>query len=313
MLLIALVAAARPQACTLENAQPATVREIAAAPDRWFGRCVRLEGLTTGQTFYQDVEAGYRRDASDKEDRPNDGWLGLYPREGRVDRRRPRRASVAGIVQDCGRNYEAAEAGAGPEVLIMSVGYCHYNGGLILGEATIRHGARVSLPRLTGDKARLAVGDLLTVNETGAPPAEPLGLLRRFVAAVRAGDSVGAAALAGSYNVNVRNGPQGQMRWRRFLTAEGPFAFLRKDRREPIFFRARQSREDAEYDASPDWFACFCRTRDCKGLWPISVKDAVADYDPAYACIRLYRAPAEGEPWTIGIETRKTWSFADRA
>ena len=160
MLLAALLAAATPEACTLRNAQPATVREIAAAPDKWFDRCVRLEGFTMGRIFYQDAAGTYRYRASDEEDRPNDGWIGLYVRQGRANRRRALRASVAGIVSSCARDYAKAKARAGPDELVMPIGYCHYDGGLVLGEAVLRHGAKVSLRRLTGSKARLAVGDL---------------------------------------------------------------------------------------------------------------------------------------------------------
>ncbi|MET1110349.1 MAG: hypothetical protein ABWX67_02360 [Allosphingosinicella sp.] len=310
MLLAALLAAAAPQTCTLEEAQPATVREMAAAPDKWFDRCVRLEGFTTGNTFYQDIAATYRYGASDEEDRPNDGWLGLYFREDGGEPRRPTRVSVAGRVHDCARDYEAAAAQSNPGELIMSVGYCHYRGGLVLLDVVVRYGKAAAMPRATGEKARLAFGDLMTSTEAGAPPSEALRPLRRFVAAVRTGDAAAAAGLADGYNRTIRKDPNSLALWRSFLTTDGPFAFLRTaPGLEPAFFRNRQSREDVENGSTPDWFACFCATADCAAVWPISVKDAAADADQAYACVRLYRDFTGHKPWAIGIDTRKHRGF----
>jgi hypothetical protein len=192
----------------------------------------------------------------------------------------------------------------------MLVGYCHYRGGLVLMDSTVRHGPPVSFPRLTGDEARRAYGDLLTVDEASAPPAEPVHLLRRFLAAMQAGDEAAAGALAGSYNRIILEGPVGIARWRAFLGSRGPFAFLHWTKApEPVFFRAKQSREE-EKQHTADWFACFCKTRDCAGIWPIAAKDAAADADSDYACVRLFRAQTEGKSWEIGIDTLRARSFA---
>lgn len=313
MLLAVLMATANPQVCTLKNAEPTTVREITAAPRKWLGRCVGLKGYSTGNTFYQDIAGSYRHDAADKEDRPNDGWLGLDFHEKRAYRRRPLRARVAGRVHDCRADSAAAEATLGPNEIVFMTGYCHYHGGLLLRDATIVHGEPTVPPRQVGERARVEFGDLLTVEEAGPPPEEPVGLVRRFVAAVRAEDGASAAALAGSYNRNIREGPAGAGRWRLFLTSGGPFAFLRTGlERKPTYFRARMSRHDALNGSAPHWFACFCTTADCGGKWPISVKDAAADADPAYACVRLYRDSVRAEAWAIDVDTRKHWSFAER-
>lgn len=313
MLLAALLAAATPPACTLESAQPTTVREVATAPDTWVGRCVRLEGFTTGSTFYQDVGGTYRFKASDKEDRPNDGWLGLYFLQKGAYRRKPLEASVAGVVDTCSRQWDELQAQAGPNDLVMLTGYCHYHLGLILLDVTVRHGTSISVPRLTGEASRRRFGDLLTVEEAGSPPAEPLGLLRRFVAAVRAGDAIAAASLADGYNDNILKDPKSRALWGKFLVSDGPFAFLRKaPGREPVFLRERQSRKDDGRGTQPDWFACFCTTPDCAKSWPIAAKDAAAEADPAYACVRLYRDFTEGKPWQVGIDLAKTRRFNDR-
>lgn len=314
-MLTALLAAslsAAPPACTLRSAEPATVRELAAAPEKWLGRCVRLEGFTTGYTFYQDVAGTYRYDASDRDRRPNDGWLGLYFRQGRDHRRGMRRATVAGIVHDCERDYESAAATAGPNEIIMPVGYCHYRGGLILLDATVRHGDLFAPFRATGERARLDYGDLRTVDEAGSPPEPVVRLVRLFAAAVRSGDSGRAAALAQSYNRNVGEDPASRARWHDFLIGGGPFAFLRKSRREEaVWFHTRLSLYDVKYREPGTWFACFCATSDCERSWPISARDAAADADPAYSCVRVYRQPGE-TTWQLGIDTRKDWGFAAR-
>src|SRR5687768_16721562 len=106
---LALAAVPAPQPCTFETAIPADVREIARNPEKWFDRCVRLDGFVASPYFYEDVAGFYRSDAADARDRPNEGWLGLYF-PGRGNWGQPlRRASVAGVVGDCQRSYEAAE------------------------------------------------------------------------------------------------------------------------------------------------------------------------------------------------------------
>src|SRR4051812_10496285 len=305
----ASLAAAAPPPCTLAAAEPTTIREIAREPKRWLGRCVRLEGFTSGYTFYEDAAGLYRSVASDSADRPNDGWLGLYFSDSSDFKKGSRHASVAGYVDDCERSYDEGVAQADPGEIVMMVGYCHYRGGLVLKNVTARHGKPLTLTRLTGEKARLAAGDLLTEEEAGLPPATPLRLLSRFVTAVRADDSEAADAVADSYNENVGENAGRLAKWRSFLT-RGPFAFLRKTPRKPVLFRTRQSQDAVKYHYQADWFACFCRATDCGATWPISAMDALADRDEAYTCVRLYRDTTADKPWKIGIETIKDWGFA---
>ncbi|HEX8126309.1 MAG TPA: hypothetical protein VF548_12065 [Allosphingosinicella sp.] len=78
MLLAAALLGVASVPCELGTAERTTAREMAAAPDEWIGRCVQIEGFTSGYTFYQDVGGVYRYGASDARDRPNDGWLGHY-------------------------------------------------------------------------------------------------------------------------------------------------------------------------------------------------------------------------------------------
>src|SRR5687768_9509440 len=125
LLLTALVLAVSPasKSCTFENATRAEVREIAGAPDKWFDRCVRLDGYVTSNVFYEDVAGYYRRQASDKRDRPNDGWLGLYFRTDDDWQKLLRRAEVVGIVETCERGYANAEATREPNEIIFVTGY----------------------------------------------------------------------------------------------------------------------------------------------------------------------------------------------
>jgi hypothetical protein len=127
---LALAAAPSPQPCTFETATPTDVREMARNPERWFDRCVRLDGFVAANVFYEDVAGAYRRLASDGSDRPNDGWLGLYFSNNRDWQKPLRRASVVGTVHSCERIYDRAEANLGPNQIVFVTGYCHYAGGL---------------------------------------------------------------------------------------------------------------------------------------------------------------------------------------
>jgi hypothetical protein len=306
MLVAALLvaAAAAAPACDAERATPVTVSQMARAPERWLGRCVRVSGIVSGNIFYDDVEGVYRAEATDADTRANEGWLGLYASPPEPERRGPFRASVAGIVHDCTLDYEKAVADSNPDDLIMPTGYCHYRGGLVLVDARVRYDRPIRLSRQSSDAARRRFGDLLTVREAGPVPEPAKRLVDQFVAAFEAQDRAGLAALVSAYDGQEPAGP-GLDRWQSFLAGDtGPFRSLRAHRRiaEPVFFRERLSAAD-EIDppVDPHWFACFCTASGCADRWPISSVDTQAELSRPYLCLRAYRDTTAERSWSLGV------------
>ncbi|HEX8644565.1 MAG TPA: hypothetical protein VF702_11705 [Allosphingosinicella sp.] len=278
--------------CTFDTAVPADVRQMAEEPARWLDRCVRIEGYVSYNRFYADVAGYYSYVASDYADRRNDGWLGLYPWRRYGFRGPMRRGSVVGIVHDCETDQERAEAET-PGGFIMMTGFCHYRYGLVLRPAIFRPGAPADFVRQVGDEARLRFGDLQTESEVGPAPPEVRGLAARFVAAVAARDEQALNQLVSFSNEVGRPLDRRRLAARRaFLIGDGgsPLSVLRPGSTslQSAFFRTRRPQDAASESPSYGWHACYCRTADCTGLWPISDADATADPTRPYLCIQMY-------------------------
>jgi hypothetical protein len=276
---------------------------MARDPEKWFDRCVWLNGYVAGHSFYQDVAGYYRDDAADARDRPNEGWLGLYFR-GRGNWGRPlRRAAVTGVVGDCQRSYQAAKAAAtGANTLIMMLGYCHYNSGLTLKRTEVRFGGRFRFTRQVGEKARAAFGDLMPASADNPVPAEVEATVAAWRGAFRTGDLAALEHLVRLYDFTEeeftkRFGPLGPY----LVGTVGPFRPLRAGAPEPLFLTERIDRQRAEYDQG-DWFACFCKSGDCSRSWPIAAEDAKALKGRPYACLRIFDPNDGSEGLRLGFE-----------
>lgn len=300
-----LLAAAQPQhretACTARTAIPADVRQMAQEPERWLGRCVRVDGYVDYNRFYSDVVGFYRYFAADYEDTRNLGWLGLYPARRYGIQGPMRRGSVIGVVHDCETDHARAQARS-PDSIVMMTGFCHYRYGLVLRRVSFRPEARADFERQTGDEQRRSFGDLETIAETGPLPAEVGVLFDRFVAAVRAGDEETLRALAILRDGDEQDERRRAVSERTFLLGEdgSSLASLRVAPVPPpaTFFRQRSHRR-SQYPGS--WHACFCRIRDCTSLWPISAQDASADPVRPYVCVQAFGYDYRRPPDRISI------------
>jgi hypothetical protein len=307
LLAAALQAAPAPApACDARGAVAADVREMARNPDAWLGRCVRIEGYVLGRTFFSDVNGFYAAKANNRQDRRNDGWLGLYfdgwhePAWSRL-----RRATATGILRDCGRDHARAAAEAGPDAIVMSTGYCHYEGGLNLGPARVVPRGNAVFTRRTGARARERVGDLI---EGRPPPAALVALADRFLAALRARDIAALRGLAGLWSEQEPATPAARQALDSFLLGEGgsPLAALAAGTGTPqrAYFLERLNRGDEGTAARPTWHVCFCKGADCRGRWPISSLDSTAVPERPYVCLIAYNGEdAPGDPATrLAIE-----------
>jgi hypothetical protein len=290
--LVALLMASAPEArpCTRANAVPADVRQIAAEPERWRGRCVRLEGYVAHNLFVADIAGGYSAQATNRADRRNDGWLGLYFQSRRDYRFAPRRGTVVGVVDDCASNYARGVAEAAPDTLVMPSGYCHYRGGLILIPASFHSSGRARFERQMGDEARRRFGPV---------PAEVRALARTFLEKVRTGDAAALRAFVGLWSeVEPEDGTWAAAFTDYLLGRNGsPIAALR-DLPQPqiAFFQESLSRAEVEEGETGDWHICFCKTADCAAVWPISAADATAEPRRPYVCLRAFDSRNGGNP-----------------
>ncbi|HEV2816586.1 MAG TPA: hypothetical protein VGW40_05125 [Allosphingosinicella sp.] len=313
---LALSSPAAEPACTLRAAIPASVREMRRDPRPWLGRCVRLEGFVRWHIFYADVAGAYAASASNSGDRANDGWLGLDLGRGVRLTRDLRRGTVYGLLRDCARDYRAAAAGAGPDTLVTSIGYCHYRGGLVLRSAGFRVTGPARFERQTGEAARVRFGDLTPAGPDRPVPEAVEHLVDRFLAMVRAGDGEGLRRLAHPWSGPEPDMPAGNRAFTAFLLGEGdsPLRALRAavvPRR--AYFQEAAPREAAARGEAGDWHACFCRDSDCAGRWPIAAIDARAPPSRPYLCLRTYRHDmGRGAPDRIAVD-RIDGGFAEPA
>lgn len=312
---LALSSPAAEPACTLRAAIPASVREIRRHPEHWLGRCVRLEGYVRWYIFYADVAGAYAASATDLDDRTNDGWIGLYVGRGVRLTRDLRRGTVYGLLHDCARDYQAA-AGAGPDTLVTSIGYCHYRGGLVLLSAAFRVAGPARFERQMGEAARVRFGDLTPAGPDRPVPEEVERLVDRFLAMVRAGDGEGLRTLAHPWSEPELDTRAGNRAFTAYLLGEGesPMRALRAAiAPQRAYFQEAAPREAAARGETGDWHACFCRGADCAGRWPISAVDARAAPSRPYLCLRTYRHDmGPGVPDRIAID-RMDGGFAEPA
>ncbi|HYG31017.1 MAG TPA: hypothetical protein VD887_12495 [Allosphingosinicella sp.] len=312
-LLLAAVQSQPPETdCTARVAVRADIRHMAREPERWLGRCVRLDGYVDYNRFYSDVGGYYRYFATNYDDTRNFGWMGLYPVRRYGFRGPMRRGSVFGIVHDCETDHARAQARS-PDSIVMMTGFCHYRYGLVLRRVWFRPEARADFERQMGEEPRRGFGDLESTSEAGPLPAEVRILFDRFLAAVRAGDE---ETLRGLAVLRYGDEPDERTRaatQRAFLLGEdgSPFASLRAARETPpvAFFRERRSRHAPPAEG---WHACFCKTEDCSGLWPISAEDASADPIRPYVCVRAFGYDYRRPPDRISIVPQSGYPLEPR-
>jgi hypothetical protein len=312
LLLAAVQSQPQETACTARVAVPADVRQMAREPERWLGRCVRLDGYVDYNRFYSDVVGFYRYFATDYQDTRNLGWLGLYPARRYGFQGPMRRGSVFGIVHDCETDHARAQARS-LDSIVMMTGFCHYRAGLVLRRVSFRPEARADFERQMGEAERRDFGDLETTSEAGLPPAEVRVLFDRFLAAVRAGDEETLRRLAALRDGDEQDAPRRAAADRAFLLGEdgSPLASLRGAPVPPpvVFFRQRSHRPP---QGSGSWHACFCRIEDCTGLWPISAEDATADPVRPYVCVQAFGYDYRQAPDRIGIVRQSGYPLEPR-
>ncbi len=274
-----------PPPCTARHAIRTDVVAIASAPERFLDRCVTVTGALADITMYSGREGLYlasrfgpdgNRTAASPRHR-----IGIDKQEIRNLRMsRPMRATVTGRVDTCERRREGAP-------FAMLTGYCHYESGPTIVVDAYEIGDQ-GYERLTGEDARRRYGNIAFMPADWRHRAGLERLAAQFLAALRAGDRAGLAALHGI-------GPESSNESRAQLSyllddPASPFVQLRggAPSQSVIFVAARDGAASPADRVSG--ILCFCRAGDCTDRWPIAFSDA--DNRPArpYACTHV-------QPW----------------
>jgi hypothetical protein len=315
ILLTAALALAAPTSagpCTARTAVRTTVTEIGENPGDYLDRCVTVSGPASSIALFSGVEGIYRsqRLASDGNPDPREARrhrLGLYSEDNEIRRMKPANLpwlTVTGTVDSCERKQKRAEAAAGRDSIIMMSGYCHYYGGAVIDAVGFSLDRAKTPRRLTGERARRRVGDLVSAPADWPHLAAMRRLGEEFRAALRSGDK---EALARLHDLDSK--PEGQNA--PFLDdlvagAVSPFAEIRRDPTLPMAIFVRRSDLDRARAGRPPeepfGTICFGRSGDRPVAWPIAANDA--DNDPArpYACTSI--AWRDWASRKIGLDTR---------
>jgi hypothetical protein len=300
MLLAALLAAmigpasAQPPApCTRQSAQPAAIQAIMHDPAAYRGRCVAVTAFSHGLMLFASLDGYYLAGpltgigpAREPEARER---LGMENR--RVMRRIPRGGlrlvTAFGRVQICEELRDMIEGSAGPNEIVMLMGFCHMANGPVLGLTDVSLSPSPSPARLSGEANRARLGNLV------APPADwphrafVEEYARQYLAALRSGDR---ATFARIHEPDHQSGAEGSEAvalafghhrgFRDIRTAPQPpqMAIFIQDAPGPRIWSAED--RDDDYAST----ICFCRSGDCTDRWPISTFDADNREDRPYVC-----------------------------
>lgn len=290
MLFLASMLATMAPHCTPELATRTTIETLTSNLAIWVDRCVTVSALVSGRELYSGREEMYRsaRRTSDgghdpalERDRIGADWAVPGVRRSHLEGK-ARSVEVTGLVDSCLRRNMEAE--------VMVLGYCHYTMGPIL-IVFHRRPTGEPLERLVGEKARRRVGNLaeLPIGRPGRAHLE--GVARAFTRAIRAGDRAALTALLAGAKALPDEMAEAAAQADRLLRSPIYRELGRHEAGELKLYVQTKGGELPQADEHPEGFACFCRTSDCNGLWPISTIDADADTVRPYVCLEIMGRP----------------------
>jgi hypothetical protein len=257
------------------------LESLASNPTRYLGECLRVSGLLIGRTLFTDVDGYYLRGTYESDSfHPGEDrfHIGLYASDALAEKFQTAqafRAMVIGVAGSC-------EQLSGPNVMML-MGTCHYAGGAILAVAAASL-TPVPLLRLTGESARIRVGNMQVAPSDWPERAAVTAFANRWLHDIESGDAAdygvvsGADQFSDTSDLVFRDVPSAFESFRGksiqpqseiFLTHDNPPYYPDELRRVAI--------------------TCFCRAADCSGRWPISTMDTANAPQRPYVCMALYR------------------------
>jgi len=278
-----------------------------ADPSQFAGECVSIRGLSNGRLLFTSLKDYYLAGplvggdpAANPRDRhrlglENPKLLQSFPKGGL------RHVVAVGRVQDCETVRNMVDESAGPDTIVMVLGFCHYASGPYLALRQFDVGKPLHAARFTGEALRLEVGDLIFAPNDWHYRRYVEGLSHQYLAALRSGDKATFKAL---HLEGER--PEWQSSATRLAFGSHPgFRALRRSSGTPqtAIFLTSDGTTGAEAaalrgDAPGDYSAtiCFCTNGDCTKRWPISTVDADNGEDRPYVCTGVgpYVVPRRG-------------------
>jgi hypothetical protein len=308
--LIALLAQlAQPIAaasCTPATAIEATVGQVGGDLQKYMGRCVTVAGPFGRTALYGRVEDLYLANRYGLRGNPDPeverrARVGLYSKNNELRQLRTPGAGLAhirvtGTVDSCGRKQAAAEAhesSLGRPAIVMMSGYCHYHDGAVIDVTSYAIDPARRYERLLGSDAQARLGDIVEMPGSWPYAGELRGMAAKFLAALRAKDRTLLAELH-DRPVSSTNEHDQSVLTLLVDQPDSPFAQLRFSAfNAPLRLyvpqiEALQHRQGTKL-AFVRGLACFCRTADCHGRWPISLNDGDNWTTRPYACISIHK------------------------
>lgn len=284
--------------CTLANAASATIEEVAGDPGRWKGRCARLTGIVAGDRLYVDRPALLEKVGMWGEEARRSISVLPVSGEARLPAR-PARVTAVGRIGSCQTAEDIANAlrAAHPGWIVMTSGYCHTSLSLYISATSI-HALPEPVYRLVEAEVPAARRELIEP-PLGTAELEPRraaaaamldALTRRDEAAFRRlawpGLEDDLAQPGAEHESWVRDNRSHARRdfAKAAAFAPGLAALAAHQERLFLFRYLAVGADDDEPDFS-HFLACWCRSADCAGKWPVLAMDADNAPDRPYFCL----------------------------
>lgn len=215
-----------------------------------------------------------------------------------------------GRVGSCQEENDAVERiqSANPDQIIMVGGYCHTSLETYVRVESVTVLSRAPIPRLTEAEVPPEQRQFVPASLNLPGYDRHLDAARRLITAVAQGDAEAYERLEspekaepGEEGLLVGN-REAQASFRHWRGDRPLFAAILRDRYPMQAFVAREWLDDPG-DEVP-LIACWCKTRDCSGRWPIHRADADNASGRPYLCVAtgLYTIYGKGE--TVMAELR---------
>jgi hypothetical protein len=290
--------------CKSRTAQATTIESINAEYPRWRGKCVKIQGIDTGYRAYADRHALLEQ--ANVWDDTKRSLLLMRNAGSTMPARRPRLAEYVGKVGSCrDQNDAILDLISRTNQIMMVGGFCHTSEANYIVVASSRTLSSEPVLRLTEAEVPEPARQLrdMPVGFPGRKGA--LMVARRTFMAAVARDRM---TLTGLFEPDLAEERQShpedadkrlEIRARdarhRFNELMGSFPFRRPAGDPKLFIDASELAEpDTDYDTAPS-VACWCKSGDCSGKWPVIRRDADNDHSRPYYCIAtsdflVYRA-----------------------
>jgi len=296
-------AAATQPACTVSHATAATIEAVRGDYRAWRGRCVTLRGLAIGNRLFADRHA--LLEASEIFGETIRHSIVLYDGRNIRPGRKPALAEVTGTIGSCAEaNADIAALQAqSPGEIIMLGGYCHTSMETFVAPTAIRIVSRAPVPRLTEAEVPETARLLVDAPRDAPNRARLVEAARALAVAMREGDEAAYGRLT---NPDIQDGLSelaGRKRepWLRRDLREAHAAFVAQAalRRRLAALPAPEAWQErvlvdradltawrTDHDEIASYVTCWCRTADCRGRWPVIVRDADNGPGRPYLCAR---------------------------